>query len=371
MVSQRETTLKSLLLQQKDAIAASLPAHLSGERMAQLMLTECRKNPALLDVSQASLVSAMLQCAQIGLEPGPQAHVYLVPYRNKGQLECQLQVGYRGLLELIGRTGRYHSPDVRAVFDGDVFEYEFGLNEKLIHRPTGKSRQPNKLTHVYIVLRPKDGGPATFDVMTREEVDAIRSRSRAGGSGPWVTDYVSMAMKTVVRRKAKYVPMSVELQQAVTLDEQDEIRDEIEVQAEVQKKAGVVAAKIGLAPPVVTDEGGGKVGVVEKSAMPTQPVTPTKPEPAFVVVKPEPEPDFTENPAPSLALNDNAPGTYVMQFGKNKGKRLDECQMTELEQTESWINNKATHPLTNNMIDFLAALAQYKEFLRSTEDIPF
>lgn len=372
-IGAKETTLRALLETQKAAIAESLPKHLTGERMSQLMLTECRKNPALLDCTPQSVVSAVLQCAQVGLEPGPQAHVYLVPYRNKGVPEVQLQIGYRGLLELIGRTGRYHAPDVRAVFDGDRFEYEFGLHEKLNHVPSAKSRAPEKLTHVYIVLRPKDGGPATFEVMTREEVDAIRRRSKSGGSGPWVTDYIAMAMKTVVRKKAKYLPLSVELQQAVTLDEGAEIIDEAEAEKFANAKAIDLGNKLGLSgapakqshPPVGagSPEVSPSAAVTQEDAPPPSDEMPpweTEVERAGMQGLPLP-------PAPGK----DDPGAYVIPFGKNKGKTIRECDPSDLASSASWINNKATRPLTKNFLDFLAAHSAFLGQNMPTDDIPF
>lgn len=371
-IEQKENSLRSLLASQKAAIAESLPKHLTGERMAQLMLTECRKNPALLDCTPQSVVSAVLQCAQVGLEPGPQAHLYLVPFKNRGVLECTLQIGYRGLLELIGRTGKYHAPDVRAVFEGDRFEYEFGLNEKLNHVPSAKSRAADKLTHVYIVLWPKDGGRATFEVMTREEVDAIRRRSKSGGSGPWVTDYIAMAMKTVVRKKAKYLPLSVELQQAITIDEGAEVIDEAEAQKFANAKAIDLGNKLGLSgapakpstPPVSAGS-----PEVSPSAPVTQEESPPLPEemPAW-------DPDLSEAGMQGLPLppapGKDDPGAYVMPFGRNKGKAIRDCDPADLAQTQSWINNKATRPLTKNFLDFLAAYAAFKGQSAPTDDIP-
>jgi hypothetical protein len=58
--------------------------------------------------------------------------------------------------------------------------------------------------------------------MSRAQVDAIRAQSKAGNSGPWQTHYEEMAKKTVIRRLFKYLPVSIEIQKAVGLDEQAE-----------------------------------------------------------------------------------------------------------------------------------------------------
>ena len=55
--------------------------------------------------------------------------------------------------------------------------------------------------------------------MTKAEVDAIRNRSKSKDRGPWVTDYEAMALKTVIRRSFRYLPVSVEAQSAAAADE--------------------------------------------------------------------------------------------------------------------------------------------------------
>ncbi len=116
------------------------------------------------------------------------------------------------------RSERVSHIMAHAAFDGDEFEFEFGLDEKLIHRPTALVRTEDKMTHVYAIVFLKNGGKL-FDVMGRGEVDLIRNSSKAGNSGPWKTHYPEMARKTVIRRLFKYTPISIELERAIGLDE--------------------------------------------------------------------------------------------------------------------------------------------------------
>lgn len=219
-INQKASTLKKLLEVSKKEIEAALPRHLTPERMLRIALTEARKNPQLLDCTQASFIGAIIQAAQLGLEPGGAlGHCYLVPFNNrkKGIQEVQFMVGYRGMMDLAGRSERVSHVIARAVYAGDHFEYEFGIEEKLTHKPGDISKRGN-LTHVYAIAFLKTGGKL-FDVMTMPEVEDSRSRSRAKDSGPWVTDYEAMAKKSVVRRLFKFMPVSIEIQQAVGLDE--------------------------------------------------------------------------------------------------------------------------------------------------------
>src|SRR5262249_27161008 len=156
-----------------------------------------------------SLLGAIMQSAQLGLEPdGLLGHAYLVPYGKT----CQLLVGYKGMLQLTRRSGQISTIQAHVVHAEDTFEFWFGLDPKLKHVPSDKEN-PGALIAVYAVAKMKDAS-IQFDVMRKREVDAIRARSRASNEGPWVTDYEEMAKKTVLRRLCKMLPCSIELEQA-------------------------------------------------------------------------------------------------------------------------------------------------------------
>lgn len=215
------TTLAQLLQKQRPAIEAALPRHMSADRLLRIALTEVRKNPDLAKCEPLSFLGAVVQSAQLGLEPGVLGHAYLVPFNNRqtGKKEVQLIVGYKGLIDLARRSGQISSITAHAVYDGDTFEYVLGLQEKLTHVPaTSRVSKERQLVAVYAIARFKDGGHQ-LEVMSREEVEAIRKRSKASDSGPWRTDYEEMAKKSCLRRLAKMLPASVELQRAVELDE--------------------------------------------------------------------------------------------------------------------------------------------------------
>jgi recombination protein RecT len=215
-------------------LKVALPRHMTAERMARIATTEMRKVPKLAQCDPMSFLGAVIQCAQLGLEPGNAlGHAYILPFDKRGKVngqwqtigtEAQVIIGYRGMIDLARRSGQIVSIEARAVYEGDTFECELGLESKLTHTPdwqnTNRTR-PETLRFVYAVAKLKDGG-IQFDVMSRAEVDGIRARSKAADSGPWVTDYAAMALKSVVRRLFKFLPVSIEMQQAVGLDEQAE-----------------------------------------------------------------------------------------------------------------------------------------------------
>lgn len=212
----RPHPIVALLEAQKTSIQQALPKHMDPDRLLRIAFTELRKTPKLKQCEPASFVGAVIQCAQLGLEPGNAlGHAYLIPYGK----ECQFMLGYRGMIDLARRSGQIVSLTARAVYADDEFRYRFGLDDDLHHVPNVEVEPEAKaLTFVYAVAKLKDGG-VQFDVMSRSEVDAVRKRSRAGNSGPWVTDYVAMALKTVTRRLFKWLPVSIEVQRAIGMDE--------------------------------------------------------------------------------------------------------------------------------------------------------
>lgn len=227
VAKQKPTTIQGFLETYKGEIARALPKHMTADRMARIALTEFRKTPALMNCEPATLFGAVIQCAQLGLEPGGAlGHAYLLPFENrkKGTTEVQFIIGYRGMIDLARRSGQIVSLEAHAVYEGDAFECKLGLNSDLTHVPDWNNAnrvQDDKLRFVYAVAKLKDGG-TQFEVMSRAEVDAIRGRSKAANYGPWQTDYAAMALKTVIRRLFKYLPVSIEIAQAVTLDEKAE-----------------------------------------------------------------------------------------------------------------------------------------------------
>jgi recombination protein RecT len=216
-------SVKALLNASRDAIASRLPRHLTADRMLKVALTSINKTPKLLECTRESLTAAIMQAAELGLEPGGAlGEGYLVPYnckvkdangKERWEMQCQFIPGYRGLISLARRSGQIVSLEAHVVHAKDAFACQLGLNPSLEHAPAWEEADPGALRFVYAVAKLKDGG-TQFEVMSKAQVDGIRARSKAGNFGPWVTDYEEMARKTVVRRLFKYLPVSVEMAQA-------------------------------------------------------------------------------------------------------------------------------------------------------------
>lgn len=217
-----QKTVMGLLEQMKGEIARCLPSHLTPDRMARIAMTELRKTPKLQECDPMSFIAAIMQASQLGLEPGIMGSCYLIPFFNSklGKYECTFMPGYRGFLDLARRSGQIKSLVARAVYDNDVFEYEYGLQESVTHKPAMDER--GELRAVYAVALLKDGGHQ-FEVMSKREIEAVRQKSQGKNAGPWTDYYDEMARKTVVRKLFKWLPCSVEMQKAVSLDELQEV----------------------------------------------------------------------------------------------------------------------------------------------------
>lgn len=216
--SAKIATIRQLLDKSKQQIRLALPTHMSPDRMLRVAMTSVQKNPDLLDCSPESLMGAIIQSAQLGLEPdGVLGHAYLVPY---GKV-CTFIPGYKGLLQLARRSGEISTILAEVVHSKDVFEFELGINPKLKHIPTDQEDE-GEFIAAYAVAKLKDGG-VQFVVMRKNAIEKIKKRSAAGTKGPWTSDYEEMCKKTVLRRLCKLLPCSVELERAVALDERAEI----------------------------------------------------------------------------------------------------------------------------------------------------
>jgi recombination protein RecT len=220
----RQPTLADLLAKMRPQIALALPKHVSPDRVMRIALTALKSTRGLADCTSQSFLGSLLQASVLGLEINtPLGHAYLIPFheRKSNTTLAQLVIGYQGMLDLARRSGMVKSIYARAVYAGDNFDFEYGLEPRLLHKPGEWTDGKRELTHVYAVARLTDGEP-TFTVLTVREVEWYRERSKARDVGPWVTDYDAMAMKTAVRRLYTWLPKSAEQAQAVALDDANE-----------------------------------------------------------------------------------------------------------------------------------------------------
>lgn len=228
--SKQPQNIKQWIVAMKPQIEAALPKVITAERFTRMALTAVSSNPKLADCTPKSFMGALMQAAQLGLEPNtPLGQAYLIPYRNKGVMEVQYQTGYKGLIELAHRSGQFKNIEAHTVFENDEFEYEYGLEPKLVHKPALKDR--GGIIAFYAVFTLVNGGFG-FEVMSKEDVDAHAKKYSQGFNSsysPWKTSYESMAKKTVLKQLLKYAPIRTEFAREMTADEtiKNEISDDM------------------------------------------------------------------------------------------------------------------------------------------------
>lgn len=220
--------VKSLL--QSQTIIAQLQRvatkYLPADRLARLLLSAVNKTPQLLNCSPESVLQAGMTCAQLGIEPDGR-HAHLIPY---GQL-CQFIIDYKGLV-LLGRRNGIESIVADTIGEFDEFTYyrdELGTHFRHVPKFGGRG----KTIGAYSTC--KIDGQFDVEVMTAEEIESIRNRSRAGKNGPWVTDWNEMAKKTVIRRHSKRWPLLAEVAEAIVAGDDDTLegapRQRVEVKS--------------------------------------------------------------------------------------------------------------------------------------------
>lgn len=221
-----EKQIEFYVKQKYNIIKKALPKHISPERIARICVTTIQNNEKLLKCSIDSLMAAVVQAAQLGLEPSILGECYFVPFwdsklnKGKGGYNIVFIIGYRGMINLARRSGDIKSISVHEVYSNDFLEVEFGIDEKLKHIPwhlrtDDYPDEAGYLRGAYMVARFKDGGYYVH-YMPKKEIDDHKKRSNSKNRdgetvGPWVTDYIEMAKKTVIRSAWKWLPISVEI----------------------------------------------------------------------------------------------------------------------------------------------------------------
>lgn len=206
--AKKPKTLKDFVQQMEGQFAKALPKVITPDRFTRIALTALSSNPKLMGCDRNSFLGALMNAAQLGLEPNtPLGQAYLIPFKNNklGITECQFQIGYKGLLDLAYRSGEVATVQAQVVYENDKFEYELGLEPKLVHIPADGDR--GAAVRVYAVFKLKNGG-YSFEVMSMEDVKKHAQKySKAFSYGPWQTNFEEMAKKTVLKKVLKYAPI--------------------------------------------------------------------------------------------------------------------------------------------------------------------
>lgn len=213
-------TIQSYIKAMESEIKKALPSVLTPERFTRMVLSAISTTPKLGVCTPNSFLGAMMNAAQLGLEPNtPLGQAYLIPYKNNGVDEVQFQIGYKGLIDLAYRSGEIEVVQAHIVYTNDEFTCEYGLEPKLVHKPAVSDR--GDPVRVYAMFKTKSGGYG-FEVMSMDDVRnhaARYSQSYNSSYSPWKTNFEEMAKKTVLKKVLKYAPLKSDFVRAVTSDE--------------------------------------------------------------------------------------------------------------------------------------------------------
>ncbi len=287
---EKKVDMATFIRNQIEELGKALPSFITPERFIRVAVTSMRLNPKLAQCTQISVLAALFQAAQLGLEPNVEGQAYLIPYCNSKfvvdpdnpkkkmwikKYECQFQIGYKGYIDLFYRHGAALMIDMHTVYENDIFEYSYGTNPFLKHCPVLKDR--GQAIAYYAVATLRNGG-SVFKVMSKDECinhgkthskcyitkewdDSSKTYKKVTPhfepSSPWAKDVNAMCKKTVLIQLVKLLPKSVELQKALAMDnttksqinaDMFEIRDETNWDIETDAKSVVL-------PP--TENGGG------------------------------------------------------------------------------------------------------------------
>lgn len=221
------STLGKMIDAMRPEIARALPKHMDPDRMARIATTLLRRTPKLAQVVPASFLGALMTCAQLGLEPGPLGHVWIIPRKNveTKEMEAHFQLGYKGAIELARRSGQLAKITARTVYADEVAQGKFsvvyeGAEELLRHEPIliGERGKPV----LYYAATKLTSGEQIFTPLRPEDVETRhRNRPQAMPNSPaWLNDYESMAWKSCIVEQRRWLPQSPELEKAVAQDGQ-------------------------------------------------------------------------------------------------------------------------------------------------------
>lgn len=216
---------------QQAEIAAALPATLDPDRFIRMALTTAKATPKLLEATRESYLGAIMHAAQLGLEPGPLDHCYILPFNNKvrrnpdvWQVEAQFILGYKGMIDLAMRSGRLASVEARTVYRDEEFEVEYGTDFRIYHKPLvdvpASEVDDEREVLCYYAIARYPGGGYYAEHFTMAQLARLRRMSKQPDGEAWRKHPDRMYRKTCIRQIRPYLPMSSEVAAALAGDEQ-------------------------------------------------------------------------------------------------------------------------------------------------------
>lgn len=215
-MSKNHLTLKdasNFLTQMKPQMELALPKHLNADRMTRLALTVFSTNPNMQNCSMQSIASSIMVAAQLGLEPNVNGQGYLIPYKET----CTFVPGWKGLVDLVSRSGR------GTVYTGVIYadqKYTFidgARRDLIIHNETELDDEAD-ITHAYAIGWVKDSDIPVIELWSMSRILKHRDKYNKVGRRHYSYDNLEMyARKVPLLQVLKYMPCSIELQNAIQI----------------------------------------------------------------------------------------------------------------------------------------------------------
>ena len=299
----------------KSELANAARSFMKPEDLIRLALMAASRQPELFQCTARSILRALMDSAAVGIAPGgTMGRGWLVPRKNKktNELEATFDPGWRGLADIAKRSGVVKRIDAKVVYQGDIFEYEEGTNQRLRHVPDlelvdDDDELPRLIVCAYAIAS-FDNGEKQIEVLRKSDIERIRAVSMAS-AGPWGSWYDEMARKSAVRRLCKYLPYDPLLERALehATDVESGVRTVIDMTPPDRQIATPedLEAKLRAEPPAIT----AKPQTVS-TATPAQAAPVAAPAPQRAPRgsrKPEPEPPFGGPPSTPPAAQAPAP----------------------------------------------------------------
>lgn len=188
----------------------------------QIVINELKRSEKLQEAflkNPASLFASILHCAEMGLNPSQMVgEFYFIPFKDS----ITPILGYKGLLTLLMRSSKVKKIWSEVVYEDDDFEYELGLEPKLLHTPNHFSvRNSKNIKCIYACA--KIDNEVIFKVMFKNEIQNIINMSKVPND-LFFNDKKDpeqwMAKKTVLKQLAKLMPKDDDrLKKAVSMDD--------------------------------------------------------------------------------------------------------------------------------------------------------
>jgi recombination protein RecT len=203
------SNLKADLSRMTKEFEAALPQQIPVDRFVRTIVTAVQMQPELLEADRRTLFSACMKAAQDGLLlDGREAGLSIYNDRKNGGKTVAYLPMVGGILKKIRQSGEISSIRTHVVYQGDEFDFELGDNERIHHKPN--LTNPGNPVAVYAIAKFRDGD-IQREVMSHAQVQKIRAKATGIGKACWDSEWGEMAKKTVIRRLAKRLPSSNDL----------------------------------------------------------------------------------------------------------------------------------------------------------------